>query len=92
VQRTAAKCCKFHRFVRSSASRTRNGPALLPVLKRWAIVIQSASRTKKKYFWSKGPLRGLAQLLMPCPRGSHRSPRALCHRPLPQTSTVIFNS
>jgi len=58
VQRTAeAKCCKFQRFVHSSASRTPNGPTLLPALKRWAIVIQSASGTKKNTFAAK--LRGV---------------------------------
>jgi len=43
-------------FVQSSASRTQKRPTRsLPALKRWAIVIQSASRTKKVLCSKPGP-------------------------------------
>src|SRR5262249_5198147 len=52
VKRTAeTKYCRAILFSQSSASRTPyqiNG--ILPALKRWAIFIQSASRTTEKYF------------------------------------------
>jgi hypothetical protein len=47
-------------FVQSSASRTPKGRTGFPQrLKRWAIVIQSASRTKKFAFAAKPPPKSL---------------------------------
>src|SRR5947207_9602203 len=54
VQRTAgAKCCKFTGLFSRPLHGLSNALWLLPALKRWAIVIQSASRTKKNTFAAK---------------------------------------
>src|SRR6185436_3003435 len=47
---------QIHRFVQSSAHGLSTALPLLPALKRWAIGIQSASRTKRNTFAAKQEL------------------------------------
>ena len=57
MKRTAESMLSVHTFVQSSASRTPKGLPASPALKRWAIVILSASRTKKSTFEGKADFR-----------------------------------